>query len=248
MLKAQASNGDSISILSLIKTQGSDTKLVGQMQPYYEALGLYKQNVGQQNIPTLVSQIADGENGGVMMNEFPDAYIQAYKKIGPKNDINPTIAMNGSEYLDLLETLNISQDNYPVIQAMDQNKIWGKILGPITPSAIEKAIAELKEEDRSFTMNGASWTNNLSWEEGYKNVLESISKLSSSFHQTFDHLVIKDPSTTKTHNYQESLLYLLLLETSCFRYWGHGKWTEYAQTLFERGEKILKSLEELKSN
>jgi hypothetical protein len=34
------SHGESVSILALVKTQGSDTKLVGQMQPYYEAKGL----------------------------------------------------------------------------------------------------------------------------------------------------------------------------------------------------------------
>ena len=144
MLKAQGSNGESVSILSLIKTQGSDTKLVGHMQPYYEAIGLNKQTLGQHIIPTLVSQIADGENGGVMMNEFPQAFIQAYKRIGPKTNICHTIAMNGSEYLDLLETLNIEEDNYPLIQAVDQDKIWGKISGPITPSSVKKAINEFK--------------------------------------------------------------------------------------------------------
>jgi len=243
MLKAQGSNGDTISILSLIKTQGSDTKLVGQMQPYYEAIGLNKQNLGQHIIPSLVSQIADGENGGVMMNEFPQAFIQAYKRIGPKNDISPTIAMNGSEYLDFLETLDIDENNYPLIQAVGQDRIWEKISGPITPSFVEKAINELKEEDQSFSLSGASWTNDLSWEDGYKNVLEPISKLSSYFHQTFDHLIVQNPSLTKNHSYQEALLYLLLLETSCFRYWGQGKWTEYAKTIFEKGEEVLRNLE-----
>ena len=242
MLKAKGSNGDSVSIITLIKTQGSDTKLVGQMQPYYEALGLCKQKIGTESFPSIVSQIADGENGGVMMNEFPQAFIQAYKEIGPKTKTSPTIALNGSEYLDLIENSNISPENYPVIQAIDQHKLWKKILGPITPKTIEGAIAELKEEDKSFSMTGASWTNNLSWEDGYKNVLEPISKLSSYFHQTFDPLVNQDPSITQKRNYQEALLYLLLLETSCFRYWGQGRWTEYAKTIFERGEKVLKSI------
>jgi len=34
------SGGEEISIIAIIKTQGSDTKLVAQMQPYYEAKGL----------------------------------------------------------------------------------------------------------------------------------------------------------------------------------------------------------------
>jgi len=51
----------------LIKTQGSDTKLVGQMQPYYEAKTLSPPNLGPYHP---ITQIGDGENGGVMMNEF----------------------------------------------------------------------------------------------------------------------------------------------------------------------------------
>ena len=240
-LKARGSNGDTTSIISLIKTQGSDTKLVGQMQPYYQALDLCKQIIANDNIPSLVSQIADGENGGVMMNEFPQAFIQVYKKIGTKDKINKTIAMNGSEYLDLLEVLKINPDNYPTIQAVNQSKIWQKITGPSSASAIDDAINELKKEDQFFSMNGASWTNNLSWEEGYENVLDPISKLSLSFHQRFDYLVAQNPSITKTHTYQEALLYLLLLQTSCFRYWGQGKWTKYAKTIFERGQEVLKA-------
>jgi len=177
-----------------------------------------------------------------MMNEFPQAFIQAYKRIGPKTTQSPTIAMNGSEYLDFLETNKVNKDSYPVIQAIDQHKIWKRIFGPITPKAIEKAIDELKDEDTSFSINGSSWTNDLSWEDGYKNVLEPISKLSAYFHQSFDHLVIQDPSITKTKSYQEALLYLLLLETSCFRYWGQGRWTEYAKTIFERGKEVLKNI------
>ena len=39
-LLARNSQGEEISITALIKTQGSDTKLVGQMQPYYRGIGL----------------------------------------------------------------------------------------------------------------------------------------------------------------------------------------------------------------
>jgi hypothetical protein len=35
------------------------------------------------------------------------------------------------------------------------------------------------------------------------------------------------------------LLYTLLLETSCFRYWGQGTWTDYARELYRRGEAII---------
>ena len=45
-LVARNSHGDGAEITVLIKTQGSDTKLVGQMQPCYEAMGLQKQTLG----------------------------------------------------------------------------------------------------------------------------------------------------------------------------------------------------------
>ena len=137
----------------------------------------------------------------------------------------------------------MDENNYPLIQAVGQDRIWEKISGPITPTLVKKAINELKEEDPSFSLNGASWTNDLSWEDGYINVLEPISKLSSYFHETFDHLLVQNPSLTKTHEYQEALLYLLLLETSCFRYWGQGKWTEYAKTIFRKGEEVIRNFE-----
>jgi hypothetical protein len=55
----------------------------------------------------------------------------------------------------------------------------------------------------------------------------------------FDPQVAQDPSITQTPAYQEALLHLLLLETSCFRYWGQGTWTDYARELHRRGEAVL---------
>ena len=88
-------------------------------------------------------------------------------------------------------------------------------------------------------MEGASWTNNLSWVQGYDNVLEPMNQLSARFHQRFDQQVAADPHITGTPAYQEVLLHLLLLETSCFRYWGQGTWTDYARTIHQRGEALL---------
>ena len=88
-------------------------------------------------------------------------------------------------------------------------------------------------------MEGASWTNNLSWVEGYANVLGPMNQLSAAFHGSFDQSVVEDPSITSTKPYQEALLHVLLLETSCFRYWGQGTWTDYAQEIHRRGEELL---------
>ena len=240
-LVARNSRGETVSIVALIKTQGSDTKLVGQMQPYHEALGLGRQSLAGKSIPSLVSQIADGENGGVMMNEFPAAFIQAHRTIASQVDPVSTVALNGTEYLELLEAAGVEASDYPKIQAIQQHKLWHNTDSPINPESIEAAISDLKETDHSFSMDGASWTNNLSWIKGYENVLEPINSLSAKFHQLFDPLVTKDPAITQTPHYQEALLYLLLLETSCFRYWGQGTWTNYANEIHRRGETMINS-------
>jgi hypothetical protein len=104
---------------------------------------------------------------------------------------------------------------------------------------VQAAIADLQAGDSSFSMAGASWTNNLSWVEGYANVLEPMNRLSADFHQRFDALVAADPAITGSAPYQEALLQLLLLQTSCFRYWGQGTWTDYATEIHRRGEVAL---------
>ena len=255
-LVARNSSGESVSITALIKTQGSDTKLVGQMQPCYEALGRGPVALGSRTIPALVAQIADGENGGVMMNEFPQAFIQAHQRISAQpiaaqggsggtvlNDATPanpkTVAINGTEYLELLEAAGLEPGDFPPIQAVQQHKLWNQVGSQPSPETVEAAISDLQRNDSSFSMAGASWTNNLSWVEGYANVLEPMTSLSAAFHQRFDPLVAADPAVTKGESYQQALLHLLLLETSCFRYWGQGSWTDYATEIHRRGVACL---------
>ena len=238
-LVARSSSGDTVSITALIKTQGSDTKLVGQMQPCYEALSLGRMALGDIPIPALVSQIADGENGGVMMNEFPQAFLQAHRKL--MGEGGRTVAINGTEYLELLEAAGVTTEAYPRIQAVQQHKLWQRLDAPTSPEAVQAAIGALQASDPSFSMAGASWTNNLSWVEGYTNVLEPMNRLSAAFHQRFDAPVAADPAVTRSQPYQQALLQLLLLQTSCFRYWGQGTWTDYATEIYRRGEAALTS-------
>jgi hypothetical protein len=237
-LVARNSQGETISITALIKTQGSDTKLVAQMQPYYEAKSRGKQQLGGKSIPCLVTQIADGENGGVMMNEFPRDFPRPWQEMRGSQD--GVVGCNGTEYLELLAAEGITEADYPVCQAVQQHKIW-QIVPPehATTTAVESAIESLKATDGRFHMDGASWTNNLSWVQGYENVLTPMYRLSALFHQKFDALVAADPSVTSRSDYQAALLYNLLVQTSCFRYWGQGTWTEYAKELYRRGMALV---------
>jgi hypothetical protein len=238
-LVARNSQGETISITALIKTQGSDTKLVGQMQPYYEAKSLNRQSFGSASLPPLVAQIADGENGGVMMNEFPRDFMRVWPQIRDQGRAE-VIGINGTEYLEAIAAAGIKEEDFPICQAVHQHLIWQKVdPDHATAERVETAIAELKQSHPSFHMEGASWTNHLSWIRGYDNVLEPMQQLSAAFHQKYDALVQQDPHVTQTKEYQEALLYTLLLQTSCFRYWGQGSWTDYAREIYRRGEGLL---------
>ncbi|NEP14632.1 MAG: glycosyl hydrolase family 57 [Symploca sp. SIO2C1] len=241
-LVARNSKGETISITALIKTQGSDTKLVAQMQPYHEAKGKGKQTIGNVSVPSCVTQIADGENGGVMMNEFPRDYPIVWPEIkGNGQGTAGVVGVNGTEYLELIEAAGANPEEYPACQAVHQHKIWQRVdPNNATPEAVEKALQELKQTDHQFHMDGASWTDDLSWVKGYENVLEPMNQLSAMFHEKYDPLVQQDSSVTQRSDYQEALLYTLLVETSCFRYWGQGTWTDYARELYRRGEAVLK--------
>lgn len=240
-LIARNSQGETISITALIKTQGSDTKLVAQMQPYHEAKSRGKQQIGNLSVPCCVSQIADGENGGVMMNEFPRDFQPLWSEIKDNGrSVAGVVGVNGTEYLELLTAAGVNPDDYPTCQAVGQHKIWQRVApDKASPEAVAAAIRELQATDHQFHMDGASWTNNLSWVKGYENVLEPMNQLSANFHAKFDSLVQQDSSVTKTRNYQEALLYNLLVQTSCFRYWGQGTWTDYARELYRRGEALV---------
>jgi hypothetical protein len=237
-LIARNAHGETISITALIKTQGSDTKLVGQMQPYYEAKTLSPQAIGSLAVPPIVTQIGDGENGGVMMNEFPSAFRQAWYEMAQGGE---TQGITGTEYLELIEAAGCRPEDYPTCQATGQHQIWQRVdPATSTPAAVAQAIEQLQQANPQFHMDGASWTNHISWVQGYENVLTPMNQLSALFHQTLDPLS-QQPGLTREHRYRQALLYNLLLQTSCFRYWGQGTWTNYAREIYRRGEAILKA-------
>jgi hypothetical protein len=237
-LVARNSQGETISITALIKTQGSDTKLVAQMQPYYEAKSRRRQQLNGISIPPLVTQIADGENGGVMMNEFPRDFPRPWQEM--REQTNGVFGCNGTEYLELLTAAGVKESDYPVCQGVQQHKIWQQVNPEnTTTELVAAAIESLKATDHQFSMDGASWTSNLSWVQGYEDVLEPMYRLSALFHQKFDALVAADPTVTQRSDYQAALLYNLLVQTSCFRYWGQGTWTEYAKELYRRGLELV---------
>jgi len=229
-LVAKNSSGDVESIPVLIKTQGSDTKLVAQMQPYYEAKSKLRQTYGGVDLPPFVLQIGDGENGGVMMNEFPDGYKIASRELGTEG----VVSMNGSEYLEFVEASGLSEKDLMPVLPIGQHRIWN-VLKKYHAGAADEAIKKIQETDRGFNLDRGSWTNDRSWVKGYDHVLDPMNELSVAFHRKFD-----DPKTDRSSKkYREALTYLLLSQTSCFRYWGTGIWTDYAKEITRRGMEAL---------
>jgi len=227
------SKGETVSIIALIKTQGSDTKLVAQMQPYYEAKSLSRWELAGKSVPPLVTQIADGENGGVMMNEFPGKFMDSVRE-SSGSDVP---FMNGTEYLEHLFALGIKESDLPAAQPLFQKRIWDRFTPGAGPEKLEQVIAELKKEDGRFHMEGGSWTNDISWVRGYDNVLGPMEKASSIFHEK----VLKPGVSSSDPRYRNALFNLMSSQTSCYRYWGQGLWTDYGRELCRRASAIVET-------
>ena len=223
--------GETAEIIAVIKTQGSDTKLVAQMQPYYEAKGLARTQLAGQSVPPLVTQIADGENGGVMMNEFPAKYFEVVRECS----WTEVPLVNVTEYLEHLFAAGISEEDLPPLQPINQKRIWDRFEAGAGSERLANAIEELKREDSTFHMDGGSWINNISWVRGYESLLGPMENVSALFSEK----VLKTGIPTSDPRYRNALFHLLCSQTSCYRYWGQGTWTDYGREIVRRAEEIL---------
>lgn len=230
-LVCRSSAGDEVSIIAIIKTQGSDTKLVGQMQPYYEAKGLSPWELASRQIPPLVTQIADGENGGVMMNEFPPKFMEVVREASG----TATPLVNVTEYLEYLFGLGIREDDLPPLQPIHQKRIWDRYRPGSGSERLDQVIADLEREDGRFHLEGGSWTNDLSWVRGYESMLNSMQQASALFYRK----ALASGISSDEHRFRNALVHLLASQTSCYRYWGEGVWTDYGRELCRRTQEIL---------
>ncbi len=223
--------GDVASIVAIVKTQGSDSKLVAQMQPWYEAKGLGRQVLGGRSVPPLVTQIADGENGGVMMNEFAPKYFEVVRAASGSD----VPLVNATEYLEHLFAAGVRESDLPEIQPLFHDRIWARMQPGDGSARLAEVIDELRREDGRFHMEGGSWTSDLTWVRGYGNVLGPMEEASA----LFDEKVTRRGMPTDDRRYRNALLHLLASQTSCYRYWGQGQWTDYGREICRRAEAIL---------
>ncbi|HWO10155.1 MAG TPA: hypothetical protein VNN80_11765, partial [Polyangiaceae bacterium] len=230
-LVCNSSRGESASIIAIIKTGGSDSKLVGQMQPFYEARSRKRVLLAGVNVPELVTQIADGENGGVMMNEFPSKYREV---VGLASG-SDTPLLNVSEYLDELYALGVRPEHLPELWPATTARVWQRIQPGDGPERLAQVIAELSAEDPRFHLEGGSWTNDISWVRGYGDLLNDMERVSALFYEKVDRAGVS-PHEPRVQN---ALFHLLCSQTSCYRYWGEGRWTDYGRELCRRTREIL---------
>ena len=218
-LVCTSSSGEVASITAVVKTQGSDTKLVAQMQPYYEAKGLSRWDLGGRRVPPLVTQIADGENGGVMMNEFPPKYFDVIRECSGTQ----TPAMNVTEYLERLHgpasarrTARVSRSSSPG---------FGAEWPGDGPDRLADVIEQLKDEDGASAWKAAAGRMT---SPGF--VATTGAGPMDEASSLFDERVLAK-GVHRRSRYRNALFHLLTTETSCYRYWGEGIWTDYGAEL-----------------
>jgi hypothetical protein len=182
-------------------------------------------------VPPLVTQIADGENGGVMMNEFPPKYLEVVRACSGSR----TPILNVTEYLEQLFATGVQPSDLPAIQPLFQHRIWQQLAPGDGPDRLADVIERLRLEDSRFHVEGGSWTNDLSWVRGYDRVLIPMEQASSLFHER----VLARGVPSDDPRYRNALFHLLTAETSCYRYWGEGIWTDYGTELARRTADIL---------
>ena len=181
--------------------------------------------------PPLVTQIADGENGGVMMNEFPPKYLEVMRECSG----SATPILNGTEYLERLFVAGVTESDLPVVQPLFQHRLWERMSPGDGPDRLGHVVEELRREDGRFHMEGGSWTNDVSWVRGYDELLIPMDRASAEFHER----VLGRGIPTSDPGYRNALMHLLTSETSCYRYWGQGEWTDYGAELARRTTEII---------
>ena len=143
--------------------------------------------------------------------------------------------MNVTEYLEQLFATGIQPADLPAIQPIFQYRIWQRMAPSDGPGRLADVIEQLRLEDRRFHVEGGSWTNDLSWVRGYDQVLIPMEQASSLFHER----VLARGVPGDDSRYRKALFHLLTTETSCYRYWGEGVWTNYGAELSRRVADIL---------
>jgi hypothetical protein len=143
--------------------------------------------------------------------------------------------MNGTEYLEYLFDSGVKPESLPVLQPTQQKKLFDACPPGSGTEKMAKAIEELRQQDHRFHMEGGSWTDDISWVKGYDDVIGPMERVSSRFNEE----ILAKGVSTDDPRYRRALYHLLSSQTSCYRYWGEGVWTDYGKEIIRRAEDII---------
>ena len=146
-----------------------------------------------------------------------------------------TPLMNVTEYLENLFAIGVKEEDLPIVQPIFQKRIWDRMEPGKGPDALARIIEELRKEDSRFHVEGGSWTNDISWVRGYDALLGPMERVSSLFYEK----ALKAGVPTDDPRYRNALFYLLISQTSCYRYWGQGLWVDHGREICRRATEIL---------
>ena len=166
-----------------------------------------------------------------MMNEFPPKYFEVVRESSGSG----TAMTNASDYLEDLWASGVETDDLDVVQPLYHHRIWERMTPGDGPERLSDVIADLEAEHHAFHVDGASWTNDISWVRGYERLLLPMEKASAGFHQR----VLSRRVPPDDGRYRNALFHLLTAETSCYRYWGEGVWTAYGAEIARRANDII---------
>jgi hypothetical protein len=165
------------------------------------------------------------------MNEFPPKFVEVVRECSGSR----TPMLNVTEYLEQLFAAGVQPGDLPAIQPLFQQRIWQQMPPGDGPDRLADVIEHLRREDGRFHVEGGSWTSDLSWVRGYDQVLVPMEQASALFHER----VLARGVPSDDPRYRRALFYLLAAETSCYRYWGEGVWTDYGAELAHRVADII---------
>src|SRR4029078_4090286 len=140
---------------------------------------LQRSNLLGPSVPQLVTQIADGENGGVMMNEVPSKYFEVVREASGSG----TPLLNVGEYLEMLRSAGVDLERLPPLQPRWQRRIWERCTPAAGPERLRAVLADLEREGTGFHVEGGSWTNGISEVKGYEGLLDDMQQASALFHE-----------------------------------------------------------------
>ena len=96
----------------------------------------------------------------------------------------PSVRLTAFDFLNgrsLRAKSGIEDGDLPVLQPALQHRVWERFQPGEGPGRLAAVIGELSAEDGRFSVDGCSWTNDVSWVRGYQNVLAPMQRASTLF-------------------------------------------------------------------